>query len=170
MPVSRGRVVGCLTRLEQPCKLTITREQHLKRKGIPPPASSPRSGGLSFLGSNALNGFKVNAPSASSRLESLYPGFAPVSRRPCLEYSPRLVVSNFGGFWADHRGQPGVGVESAVIGGVTASSAFHCHTRIAGSFPALTHLLTAGRLTPSLRARAALLPATARAAWMSMKR
>ena len=161
-------MVGCLTRLEQSCTLPITLDSHLKRIGSPPAASSPRSGGLSFLGSNALNGFEVNAPSASSRLESLYPGFAPVSRRPCLEYSPRLVVSNFGGFWADHRGQAGVGVESAVIGGVTASSAFHCHTRIAGSFPALTHLLTAGRLTPSLRARAALLPATARAAWMSM--
>ena len=162
--------MGCLTRLEQPCRLTITREQHLKRKGIPPPASSPRLGGLSFLGSNALNGFEVNAPSASSRFESLYPGFAPVSCRPCLEYSPRLVVGNFGGFWADHRGQAGVGVESAVIGGVTASRAFHCHTRMGGNRPALTHRETAGRLTPSLRARAALLPATARAAWISMKR
>jgi hypothetical protein len=55
-------------------------------------------------------------------------------------------------------------VESAVIGGVEASRAFHCHTRISGNRPALTHLLTAGLLTPNRRASSALRPPTASSA------
>ena len=62
-------------------------------------------------------------------------------------------------------------MESAVIGGVEASRAFHCHTRMAGSFPALTHLETAGLDTPNLRASSALRPPTASSAvWMSIGR
>ena len=62
-------------------------------------------------------------------------------------------------------------MESAVIGVVEASRALHCHTRIAGSFPAFTHRLTAGLDTPNLRASSALRPPTASSAvWMSMPR
>ena len=62
-------------------------------------------------------------------------------------------------------------VESAVIGGVEASRAFHCQTLIAGSFPAFTHRLTAGLDTPNFRASSALRPPTASSAvWMSIGR